>query len=131
MSVFEGKKYTLDKSEGFDDYMKALGVGMFTRMIGNSVSPTVELVKKGDEFSLITTSTFKNTTIKFKLGEEFEEETIDGRIVKTVVTMDGNKLIQEQKGDKPSTIIRDFNDSQMIATMTVGDVKCTRWYKAE
>lgn len=25
MSVWEGKKYKMDKSEGFDDYMKALG----------------------------------------------------------------------------------------------------------
>lgn len=25
MALYEGKKYKMDKSEGFDDYMKALG----------------------------------------------------------------------------------------------------------
>lgn len=66
------------------------------------------------------------------MGEEFEEETIDGRKVKSVVTLDGdNKLIHKQGGDKPSTIIREFTDNQMIATMTVGDVTCIRKYEVE
>ena len=33
----------------------------------------------------------------FRLGEEFEEETTDGRKCKTTVTMDGNKLVTSQK----------------------------------
>ena len=33
----------------------------------------------------------------FRLGEEFEEETTDGRKCKTTVTMDGNKLVTNQK----------------------------------
>lgn len=106
---------------------------MVMRKMGNSVTPTVELVQNGDEFTLNTTSTFKSTQIKFKLGVEFEEETADGRMVKTVMTMDGNKLVQEQNkgGEKASTIIREFTATDMTATMTIGNVKCTRWYKVE
>ena len=106
-----------------------LGVGMVLRKMGNSISPTVDLVKNGDEFTFNTVSTFKTTAIKFKLGEEFEEETLDGRKVKSVITMDGNKLVQEQKGDKPGTIIREFSDSELLVTCTIGDVTCKRWYK--
>lgn len=107
------------------------GVGMVLRKLGNSISPTVELVKEGDEYTFNTTSTFKNTTIKFKLGEEFEEETVDGRKVKSVCTLEGdNKLIHEQKGEKPTTIIREFTDTDLIATMTAGNAKCVRTYKA-
>lgn len=29
MALYEGKKYKMDKSEGFDDYMKALGKFLF------------------------------------------------------------------------------------------------------
>lgn len=129
MAVFEGKKYKMEKSEGFDDYMKALGVGMVLRKLGNSISPTVELVKNGDEYTFNTLSTFKNTTIKFKLGEEFDEETVDGRMVKSVCTLDGNKLIHEQKGDKPTTIVREFTATDLTATMTAGNAKCVRYYK--
>ncbi|GAB0091175.1 fatty acid-binding protein [Sergentomyia squamirostris] len=133
MAAWEGKKYKLEKSENFDEYMKALGVGMVLRKMGNTVSPTVELVKNGDEYTFNTTSTFKSTTIKFKLGEEFEEETVDGRKVKSVCTLDGpNKLIHDQKGEKPTIIIREFTDTDITVTMTAGEggaVKCVRYYK--
>ncbi|XP_054745829.1 probable fatty acid-binding protein [Anastrepha obliqua] len=112
MAVWEGKKYKLEKSENFDEYMKELGVDMVLCKMGNSVSPTVELKKDGDNYSFTTTSTFKTTTVNFKLGEEFDEETLDGRKVKSVFTLDGNKLVQEQKGDKPSTIISDYSHPQ-------------------
>ncbi|XP_065354721.1 probable fatty acid-binding protein [Calliphora vicina] len=130
MACWEGKKYKLDKSENFDEYMKELGVGMVLRKMGNSVTPTVELKKEGDLFTFTTSSTFKTSTISFKLGEEFDEETLDGRKVKSICTMDGNKLVQEQKGDKPSTIVREFTDSELITTLTIGEIKSVRVYKA-
>ncbi|XP_026473074.1 probable fatty acid-binding protein [Ctenocephalides felis] len=130
MACWEGKKYKLDKSENFDDYMKALGVSLVTRKLGNQVSPVVELTKNGDTYTLSSTSTFKNSIITFKLGEEFDEETPDGRKVKSVVTLDGDKLTHEQKGDKPTKIVREFGPTEMKAVMTVDDVVCTRTYKA-
>lgn len=90
---------------------------MVLRKMANTVSPVVELVKEGDEYSFNTTSTFKSNTIKFKLGEEFDEETLDGRKVKSIITLDGNKLIQEQKGDKPHQIIREFTDNELTAVI--------------
>lgn len=83
--------------------------------MGNTVSPTVELIKDGDEYTFSTVSTFKSTALKFKLGEEFDEETLDGRKVKSIFTLDGNKLVQEQKGDKPHTIVREFTADALVA----------------
>ncbi|XP_070508499.1 probable fatty acid-binding protein [Chironomus tepperi] len=123
------KKYTLYKSENFEEYMKALGVGFFLRKIGNNVTPTVFLVKKGDWYEFHTESTFKTTILKFKLGEEFEEETMDGRVVKTTMTLDGNTLNQVQKTDKKSTIVREFTETECKVICTYGDVVSTRWYK--
>ena len=102
---------------------------MVLRKMGNSISPTVDLVKNGDEYTFNTVSTFKSTTIKFKLGEEFDEETLDGRKVKSVMTMDGNTLTQDQKGDKPSTVIREFGETELVVTLKFGDVVSKRWYK--
>ncbi|XP_071448232.1 fatty acid-binding protein, muscle isoform X1 [Hetaerina americana] len=128
---FAGKKYKMISSENFDDYMKALGVGLVTRKMGNAVTPTVEVSEKDGTYTLKTSSTFKNSEISFKLGEEFEEETVDGRKVKSVVTKDGNKLIHVQKGEKETTIIREFNGDEMKAILKVDDVVCTRVYKSE
>ena len=101
------------------------------RKMANTVSPTVELAKSGDEYTLTTTSTFKSSALKFKLGEEFDEETMDGRKVKSVCTLEGNVLTQKQNGEKPSTIVREFTDTELTAIMTAGDSKCVRYYKAQ
>ena len=47
-----------------------------------TASPTTELTVDGDNLSIKTQTTFKTTVINFKLGEEFDEETADGRKVK-------------------------------------------------
>jgi len=130
MSLVTDKKYKLASSEKFDEYMKAIGVGLVVRKMGNAASPVVELTKNGDEYTLTSQSTFKNTTTVFKLGEEFEEETPDGRKVKAVVTQEGNKLIHVQKGEKETTIIREFSEDELKMTLTVEDIVCTRIYKA-
>lgn len=130
MSLVTDKKFKLDSSVKFDEYMKALGVGLVVRKMGNAVSPVIELTQNGDEYTLTSQSTFKNTSITFKLGEEFQEETPDGRLVKTTITQDGNKLVQVQKGEKETTIIREFSDDEVKMTLTVGDIVCTRIYKA-
>ncbi|KOC64879.1 Fatty acid-binding protein, muscle [Habropoda laboriosa] len=131
MPVFTGKRYKLFSSENFDEFMKALGVGTVTRKMGSSVSPVVELTENDGLYTLKTTSTFKNSEIKFKLGEEFDEETPDGRKVKSVCTLDGNKLIQVQKGEKQTTIEREFTPTEMKAIMKVDDIVCTRVYKIQ
>ncbi|XP_050450228.1 myelin P2 protein isoform X1 [Cataglyphis hispanica] len=131
LSGILGKRYKLVTSEKFDEYMKALGVGMVTRKMGATVSPVVELTEKDGVYTLKTTSTFKNTEIKFKLGEEFDEDTVDGRKVKSVCTLEGNKLIQVQKGDKNTTIEREFTPTEMKAIMKVDDIVCTRVYKIQ
>nr|AXY94703.1 FABP [Habrobracon hebetor] len=128
---FLGKKYKLASSEHFDEMMKALGVGLVTRKMGAQVSPVVELNKDGDTFSLKTTSTFKSSEVKFKLGEEFDEETPDGRKVKSVITLDGNKMTHVQKGDKVTDIVREFGPTEMKAIMKVDDIVCTRVYKLQ
>ncbi|XP_011684606.1 PREDICTED: probable fatty acid-binding protein isoform X2 [Wasmannia auropunctata] len=130
-SEFLGKRYKLFSSENFDEFMKALGVGMVTRKMGSSVSPVVELTEKDGTYTLKTTSPFKNSEIKFQLGAEFDEETVDGRKVKSVCTLDGNKLVQVQKGEKDTTIEREFGPTEMKAIMKVDDIVCTRVYKVQ
>ncbi|KAL4143519.1 hypothetical protein QTP88_005842 [Uroleucon formosanum] len=132
MEAFINKKYKLSSSEKFDEYMKALGVGMMTRKLGNTVSPVVELTKSDDgKFVLSSNSTFKNSSIAFKLNEEFDEETPDGRKVKSTIIQDGNKLVHTQKCDKhnDTTIVREFEPEQLKMVLTVDDITCTRIYK--
>lgn len=89
------------------------GVGLVTRKMGNAVSPVVDLAKEGDEYILSSNSTFKHIVLKFVPGVEFDQETPDGRKVKATITVDGNKLTEIQKGEKETTIVREFTDDEV------------------
>lgn len=79
---------------------------------------------------MTTSSTFKTSVIEFELGKEFDETTLDDREVKSICTLEGNTLTHKQGGAKPSTITREFSPTEMVAVMKVGEVVCTRKYKA-
>lgn len=91
------------------------GVGFMTRKVGNAVTPVVELRREGDEYVLSSSSTFKNTVTKFKPGEEFDDETPDGRKVKATFTVEGNTLKEVQKAadGKVTTIERTWTDEEV------------------
>lgn len=107
------------------------GVGYLIRKMANSVSSTVQLVKEGENsYSFHTVSTFRSQKLSFVLNEEFIEETMDGRKMKCKVTFEGNKMIQQQTGEKAIRIEREFKDDELIAKCIIGDVVATRWFKA-
>ncbi|KAK9680498.1 Lipocalin / cytosolic fatty-acid binding protein family [Popillia japonica] len=133
VDAFLGKKYKLSTSENFDDFMKALGVGLVTRKMGATVSPVISLNKDGDDYVLTSQSTFKNMTSKFKPGVEFDDETADGRKVKSTITFNGNILteIQKDNNGKVTTLERTFTDSDVTIVCKVDDIVCTRVYKLQ
>ncbi|CAM5089334.1 unnamed protein product [Eretmochelys imbricata] len=117
-------------SEKFEDYMKELGVGLATRKLGSLAKPTVTISTDGDVITIKTKSTFKNTEISFKLGEEFDETTADDRKTKSIVTLGEGSITQVQKWDgKETTIKRKLVDGKMIVEYTMNNITCTRVYE--
>uniref|UniRef100_A0A8C5Y3Q0 Fatty acid binding protein 7 n=1 Tax=Microcebus murinus TaxID=30608 RepID=A0A8C5Y3Q0_MICMU len=115
--------WKLTDSQNFDEYMKALGVGFATRQVGNVTKPTVIISQEGDKVVIRTQSTFKNTEISFHLGEEFDETTADDRNCKSVISLDGDKLIHVQKWDgKETNFVREIKDGKMV--MVSNDSSC-------
>uniref|UniRef100_A0A8D0KWH6 Peripheral myelin protein 2 n=1 Tax=Strix occidentalis caurina TaxID=311401 RepID=A0A8D0KWH6_STROC len=105
--------WKLVSSENFDDYMKELGVGLATRKLGGLAKPDVIISMKGDIVTIRTESTFKNTMISFKLGQQFDETTADDR--KSVITLEKGSLVQVQKWNgKETTIRRRLVDGKMV-----------------
>jgi len=130
---WEGKKYKLIDSQNFDEYLKALGVGIVFRKMGAAWKPWFELINEGNGKYLIrSTSAVKNVDLVFKIDEEFDETTSDNRKCKTVFTFENeNKLVQYQKGDVDSTIVREFNETGFVATLKAKDAVCVRKYEIE
>lgn len=58
------------------------GVGFATRKVAGMAKPNMIISVNGDVITIKSESTFKNTEISFKLGQEFDEVTADDRKVK-------------------------------------------------
>ena len=80
--------------------MKALNIGFILRKAALASTPVMTISEAGGKWTMITKTTMKSVELNFRLGEEFEEDTTDGRKCKTTVTMEGNKLITNQKATK-------------------------------
>jgi len=65
----------------------------------------------------------KSMEMNFKLNEDFEEISPDGRTVKVKVTLDGDKFFADKKatkeGEKSSEITWDFKGDEVIHTYKV------------
>merc|ERR1711970_1424388 len=73
--------------------------------------------------------------LKFRIGEEFEEDTTDGRHCKTVVTLEGNTMTTTQNatkaGDKNVVVVREFNDEGLTYKATCDGVTSTQKFKRD
>ncbi|NXJ13695.1 RABP2 protein, partial [Odontophorus gujanensis] len=85
------------------------GVNMMLRKIAVAAAskPAVEIKQDGESFYIKTSTTVRTTEISFRIGEEFEEQTVDGRPCKSLAKWESeNKMVCEQrllKGEGPRT----------------------------
>jgi len=124
--------WALESQEGFDEYMKHLGVGMVLRKMGNTLKPDFIVSKDGDTWKMVTSSTFKTTEVSFQEGVEFDEKTADDRDVKATITFDGEKMIHAQKDPANAandTVIERFVEGDtLVTTVKCGDLVAKRVY---
>uniref|UniRef100_A0A803K8T3 Fatty acid-binding protein 4, adipocyte n=1 Tax=Xenopus tropicalis TaxID=8364 RepID=A0A803K8T3_XENTR len=105
-------------------------VGLLIRKTACTLKPDVIISVDGDIIKIRSESTFKNHDTIFKLNEEFDEVTADGRKTKTTVTLDDGVLVQHQKWNgKESKINREAKDDQMVTTCIIEGIKAIRIYK--
>jgi len=131
-SIIYGK-WQLFQSENFEEFMSKLGVSYVVRKLGNKSTPVVTVSKEADVLSFKQESLVSTSEIKFKIGEQFDEKTADGRAVKSTMTLvKPNALKHEMlgtNGGKDSVCVREFFQDKMTCVCTVDDVETTRVYK--
>jgi len=115
MAGLDGK-WKLETNENFDEYLKALGVSYMVRKMAGSQKPNLIITTDGNKTSIKTESSMKTTELSFEFDQEFEENTVDGRKVKSLVHKDsGTKWTHTQKGDPDSTITRELTDPNTLS----------------
>jgi len=128
-------RWKLVDSKNFDDYLKAVGVGLVLRKTVGNLKPTQAISIEGDTITLKSISSFKTTEVNFRLGEAFNETTGDGRKMRTTYTMQGDDLMCVQEpvkdGEVGSTMLRTLTAEGMTMTLEAAGVQSIRKYVAE
>ncbi|XP_066510632.1 cellular retinoic acid-binding protein 1 [Hoplias malabaricus] len=130
--------WKMKSSENFEELLKALGVNAMLRKVACAAAskPLVEIRQNGQQFYIKTSTTVRTTEINFQIGQEFNEETVDGRKCKSLATWETeNKMFCKQTlvdGNGPKTYwSRELRGDELILIFGADDVVCTRIYVRE
>ena len=75
--------YLHEKSEDFEPYLAAVGLPWIARKAAANTSPTIEISKDGDDWTLSVKTAIMSNVVKFTIGKEFEEKApINGKVQK-------------------------------------------------
>uniref|UniRef100_A0A3Q4BLB6 Cellular retinoic acid-binding protein 1 n=1 Tax=Mola mola TaxID=94237 RepID=A0A3Q4BLB6_MOLML len=92
------------EQENMDAYLEALDINFALRKIVCLLSPTKEINHDPatGAMKIRTITTFRNFNMDFTIGKEFDEDLgpVDGRTCKTTVSLNGDRLVCVQKGEK-------------------------------
>merc|ERR1712126_54819 len=115
--------YERSAAENYEAFLDALGVGMILKKAATASTPVMEVTEEGGQWTIKTSTTLKSMELKFKVGENFEETTPDGRNVDSIVTVDGNKFVcvqtAKKEGEKSTKSTREFTEEGCTYTIEV------------
>lgn len=74
--------------------------------------PAVEIKQDGESFYIKTSTTVRTTEINFKVGEEFEEQTVDGRPCKVRQGVEGRAEVGDSCRSGRGRICFDVHDHE-------------------
>merc|ERR1712121_368064 len=109
--------------ENYEDFLKELDVTWLLRKAATASTPVMTVSEADGTWTFKTSTMVKSMELKFKIGEEFEETTPDGREVKAIVTRPGNNFISVQtakkEGEKSTKVTREFTATGCNQVMEV------------
>ncbi|XP_063410870.1 sodium/calcium exchanger regulatory protein 1-like [Mytilus trossulus] len=133
MAALNGK-WKLSSGEKLQEYLDALGLqdevkAKALKVLTPDNDITQEIKVSGNDVTIITTTPMGTTETKAAVGEESSQSAIDGSPLKVIYKLDGDKLIEEQKGSFESVNVRALEGGQLIMKLAAGNgVTCTRKY---
>ncbi|XP_055059108.2 retinol-binding protein 2 [Misgurnus anguillicaudatus] len=124
--------WELESNEFIENYLKALDIDFPVRKVASHLSPNKIIIQDGDNFVIKTHSTFKTYEFSFTVGVETDEFTkgLDNRMLKTVVTWEGEKLVARQKGEKANRGWKHWIlGDKLYLELTCEDALCYKVYR--
>jgi hypothetical protein len=122
--------------ENFDKYMEAVGVSEDKRKLAQTALTAgsklrQQISRDGTTWTIKVIAAAGEKTDSYPEGTPVQASTLDGRSVSVVYSLEGDELIENQKGaDFTSRNARKASGDTMIMTFTASNgVSSTRTYK--
>lgn len=90
---------------------------------------TQDINVEGDNVCIVYNIPGKTVEVKTKMGEPVDMPFFDGRMLKCVFSIDGDKLVEKQTGAFEAVNIRARQGEQLVLKMTANGVTTTRIYE--
>jgi len=119
------------ESHSIANRTQILGLNFINRKLAKTASACFRVVKLNDtEYAFITEFFLITHVQKFIPGVEIEQTTPDGRKIKNIFTVEGNRLTEKQiEKNREVTLIRDFFETENVGIAYVGELTCNMWSK--
>ncbi|XP_059158479.1 sodium/calcium exchanger regulatory protein 1-like [Physella acuta] len=136
MAQFCGKWELVGSDDNFFKYMESVGVSEEKRQLAKTAltagSKLVQSISRdGTKWTVGVVTKEGEKADVYTEGTPTEVFTLDGRKVTAVYSLEGDSLVENQKGDGfESRNVRTVNGDILTMTLTANDgVSCTRTYK--
>ena len=120
-------KYNCISIKHYNEYLQELGCNFVLRKAVTVCNPELEVIydPKSEIWIFRTSTLLQSFQSKFMLGEEFEEQTPDGRKVRAIITKEGASFISIQiskkVGEKSTKVVHKFQGNECLVTSHVID----------
>ena len=120
-------KYNCISIKHYNEYLQELGCNFVLRKAVTVYNPELEVIydPKSEIWIFRTSTLLQSFQSKFMLGEEFEEQTPDGRKVRAIITKEGASFISIQiskkVGEKSTKVVHKFQGNECLVTSHVID----------
>ncbi|XP_071545110.1 fatty acid-binding protein-like [Panulirus ornatus] len=130
MVQFEGR-YQHERSENFDEFLKAIGVPLIPRKLVLTANPVVEVFRQEERWVIRMNTLVRTIEYNFLPGETIETETMGG-VAQNVFMIEEGRITQTQTSSKYTTeVIREFTDESLVMTIThvESGTVCHRYFR--
>lgn len=127
-------QWELDRSENFDNFLKACGLSYLYRKAALSVKPSVHITQNGECFEIVTKTSYRTQDLKFSVGEEFSSyvpwdsdnmhrmvaEILDGKLI--------IKVLDGAEDQEAAVFIREVIGEELVLTQRLKNVETKRYF---
>ncbi|VDN16714.1 unnamed protein product, partial [Dibothriocephalus latus] len=125
MDAFLGT-WKFKDGDDIDALVQRMGVKIPKNQLDEICNCIPTVARDGDGYSIHVEFGPKTWHIKFKLGQEFDTTSLDGRQVKLLFSMDGKVFKIRETGDKVVNDEWTVEGNILSVAMKVDDVTCVR-----